>query len=263
MDRPKNQQTNHLLEIVEAIRRSEAHLADLKEQGQAAARALADIPDKRERIVSGAYVYWFAPEINANIIAEAASGKSHPATLLRSAEDILGISISAGIPCDRCHTDMPITSRTQMKQLLDNARHQRSRYAEGYNVLCASCEAHIYRMRQQRYREESTEDKRISKIMKNIPYEEYLTTDYFSRQRANYLSVMGVIGQESLSCEVCGSEERRGVYHMNLDELGVHDSLMLLCQPCSKALAGAGKICGIPGQGNLLTDNHMRHVQCP
>lgn len=111
--RPEVAQLDAIFATVAKIHRAEARLAALKEQVAQEARALAEIPDKRLRIEAGFYAYWFAPEVPATDIAVGATGRPHPARLMK-----LAGAVSIGIPCDRCQEDLPIRSRSQMKDIL-------------------------------------------------------------------------------------------------------------------------------------------------
>ena len=132
--RPKVAQLDAMFATVAKIQRAEARLAALKEQVAQEARAFAEIPDKRLRIEAGFYAYWFAPEVPATDIALGATGRPHPAKLMK-----LAGSVTVGIPCDRCQEDLPIRSRSQMKQVLELAKGTPSSIGD-YRLLCIPCQ---------------------------------------------------------------------------------------------------------------------------
>ena len=134
IDRPKVAQLDALLATVAKIHRAEARLSALKEQAAGEARALAEITDKKLRIEAGFYAYWFAPEVSATDIALGATGRRHPAKLMK-----LAGAVSIGIPCSRCEEDLPIRSRNQMKEVLDRARRA-DPWPGAYRFLCVGCQ---------------------------------------------------------------------------------------------------------------------------
>ena len=132
--RPEAPQLDAIFATVEKIHRAEKRLAGLREQVAQEARALAEIPDKSLRIEAGFYAYWFAPEVPATDIAMGATGRSHPGRLLK-----LAGPVSVGIPCDRCGEDLPVRSRSHMKEVLEQARSGPASRLR-YRLICIPCQ---------------------------------------------------------------------------------------------------------------------------
>jgi hypothetical protein len=118
MERPESSELDAIFATAAEIRATEARLKELKVQGSAQAQALANIADKKVRLAAAIYAYWYAPEINASDLSFGATGKAHPSALLK----LVG-PVSVGVPCERCGQDMPITSRANMKAVLDGVQN--------------------------------------------------------------------------------------------------------------------------------------------
>lgn len=131
--RPEAPQLDAILATAEKINRAEKRLAVLRKKVAQEARALAEIPDKRLRIEAGFYAYWFAPDVPSKDIALGATGRPHPGKLIK-----LAGPVSIGVPCDRCGEDMPIRSRSQMKEVLEQARSGPSSLLR-YRLVCIPC----------------------------------------------------------------------------------------------------------------------------
>lgn len=246
MERPESSELDAIFATAAEIRATEARLKELKVQGSAQAQALANIPDKKIRLAAAIYAYWYAPEINASDLSFGATGKAHPSALLK----LVG-PVSVGVPCERCGQDMPITSRANMKAVLDGVQSG-PRWAEGYSVICAPCQEAVMAARDvEREREEKARAKR-SRELAAMPYPAYLETEEWRTQRDHYLWFLLESHQSDLGCETCGAGGDRGIFHKSLDHLGFGDEIIVLCDPCASALLGAGKLAGPPGEGNRL-----------
>ena len=254
MDKPDCAELEAILATADEYRATEARLKALKTQGSAQAQALAGITDKRTRLAAATYAYWFAPEINASDLAFGATGRAHPSALNK----LMG-PVSIGVNCERCDRDLPITSRTQMKAVLDGVQGV-ARFAEGYRVICTPCREAVLAARDVAYREEDSLRSERQRVLAAMPYADYLETEDWRDQRDSFLSCLIDLRHTDLGCETCGSQGQRGVFHRSLDRLGAGDDLILLCAPCATALQGAGKLAGPPCEGNRLKASTVQRI---
>lgn len=243
--RPKVPQLDAIFATISKIHRAEARLAALKEQVAKEARALAEVPDKRLRIEAGFYAYWFAPEVPSTDIALGATGRPHPGKLLK-----LAGAVSVGVPCGRCQEDLPIRSRSHMKEVLDLARDSRS--SSGHpRLLCIPCQNALD---EERWRERGAEldahDLRQAELAA-MSYAEYLQTPEFEEARDLHLWWLAD-RTPTLECETCNGESALGVYHKAPGEEAIYGDVILLCTSCRDALAAAGKLVPPAPEGNLI-----------
>jgi hypothetical protein len=253
IDRPKAAQLDALLATVAKIRRAEARLTELKEQAALEARALAQIDDKKLRIGAGFYAYWFAPEVSATDIALGATGRSHPARLMK-----LAGSVSIGVACHRCREDLPIRSRNQMKEVLRDARVG-DPLPGAYRILCIPC--------QNALNEESLQE-RMAEVdayharqpeLEAMSYAEYLETDEFDEARALHLW-WHADRYQALECEACDDGTTLGIYHKPPENGARRGGLIMLCAVCRDALLAAGKLGETPLAANLISQDHVEAV---
>lgn len=245
MERPKSAELDTLFATVDEIRATEEHLKRLKDRVATEAQALAKIPAKKDRIEAGVYAYWYAPEVHAADIAMGATGRTHPARMLKAAGPV-----SVGVPCDRCQADLPIYSRNQMKETLDRLRGGYG-WPEGYRVLCFACEEAIHADRDVERRKLDSEREQRDRELAALSYADYLQTEDWQQAKGAFLWWRADESQ-ALTCETCNAEDDRGVYHKTLDRLGGGDDLVLLCATCRNALLKAGRLAGEPGPPNAL-----------
>jgi len=245
IDRPKVAKLDALLATVGKIRSAEARLAGLKEQASRKARALADIGDKSLRIKAGFYAYWFAPEIPATDIALGATGRSHPARLMK-----LAGAVSIGVPCERCKEDLPIRSRSQMKEVLDQASDPNRRRGT-YRLICVACQNALdEESLQERLAECDAYDVRRQEL-EAMSYAEYLETAEFDEARALHLW-WHADRYQALECETCDDATTLGIYHKPPENGARYGGLIMLCAVCRDALVTAGKLGEAPLEANLI-----------
>lgn len=251
--RPEAPQLDAIFATVDKIHRAEKRLAALREQVAQEARALAEITDKRLRIEAGFYAYWFAPDVPSKDIALGATGRPHPAKLMR-----LAGPVTVGVPCDRCGEELPIRSRSQMKEVLDQAGTGPSSMLR-YKLVCIPCQNELdeesFRRREAEY--VSWEARR--RDVAGLPYAEYLQTGEWEDACDRHLWWRGD-QTGALDCETCGSSDRLGLYHKSLDGLGTADELTLLCTECRDALIAGGKLAGPPSAGNLVPPERIASI---
>ena len=247
MPRPVSAKLDAIFDTAEEIRATEAKLKALKVRGSEQAQALASIPDKRLRLEAAIYAYWHAPEINASDIAFGATGRAHPSALLK----LIG-PVSVGVPCDRCATDLPITSRAMMKETLDRAQGG-ARWFEGYRILCVPCQEAVTEERHAKWEKDQRQTQRRRAELRALPYGDYLKTEEWRDQRDWHLWMLLETRQADLGCETCGAHGPRGIFHTTRERLGWGDELILLCETCETALRGADKLIGPPTPDNQLS----------
>jgi hypothetical protein len=243
--RPEAPQLDAIFATVEKIHRAEKRLAALREQVAQEARALAEISDKRVRIEAGFYAYWFAPEVPATDIAMGATGRPHPGKLLK-----LAGPVSVGMPCDRCREDLPIRSRSHMKEVLEQARSGLSSLLR-YRLVCIPC--------QNALQEEALNDRMAEcdawearqRELAKLSYAEYLQTPEFEERRDLHLWWLSD-RMHALECETCNADTALGMYHKCSGEGGGFGDTILLCTSCRDALVAGGRLAGPPCERNLL-----------
>lgn len=245
IERPEAPQLDAIFATLDKIHRAEKRLATLHEQVSREARALAEIPDKRLRLAAGFYAYWFAPEVPVADIAMGATGRPHPGSLLK-----LAGPVSVGVPCDRCGEDLPIRSRSHMKEVLDQARAGSCSWVR-YGLVCISCQNALQEesLRERIAECDAAEARR--RELAALPYAEFLKTPEFEEARNLHLWWLAD-RTHVLQCETCNAENSLGVYHKLADEEGELGGSILLCISCRDTLLAAGKLAGQPCEGNLI-----------
>lgn len=245
IERPEAPQLDAIFATLDKIHRAEKRLAALREQISRDARALAEIPDKRLRIAAGFYAYWFAPEVPVADIAMGATGRPHPGRLLK-----LAGPVTVGVPCDRGGEDLPIRSRSHMKEVLDQARAGSCSWVR-YGLVCIPCQNAL---------QEESLNERVAECdamearrreLEALSYAEFLETPEFEEARNLHLWWLADRTQ-TLECETCNAEKSLGLYHKLGDEEGRRGGSILLCTSCRDALLTAGKLAGQPCEGNLV-----------
>lgn len=243
--RPEAPQLDAIFATMEKVYRAEKRLAALREQVAQEARALAEIPDKRLRIEAGFYAYWFAPEVPAIDIAMGATGRPHPGKLLK-----LAGPVSVGVPCDRCGEDLPIGSRSHMKDVLEQARTEPSSLLR-YRLVCIPCQNALQEQPLNELMAESDASDARQRELAALSYAEYLQTPEFEEARNLHLWWLAE-RMHALECETCSADSSLGVYHKSAGEEGGFRDPILLCISCRDALVAGGKLGGSPCKGNLL-----------
>ena len=247
IDRPKVAQLDALLATVAKIRKAEARLTELQEQASREARALAEITDKKLRIGAGFYAYWFAPEVSATDIALGATGHSHPARLMK-----LAGAVSIGVPCERCQVDLPIRSRSQMKDVLVQASDP-NRSRGTYRLICVPCQNALDEESLQERMAEVDAYQVRQRELEAMSYGEYLETDEFDEARALHLW-WHADRYQALECEACDDETTLGIYHKPPEDGARYGGLIMLCAVCRDALLAAGKLGEAPLEANLIPE---------
>jgi len=243
--RPEAPQLDAIFATVDKIHRAEKRLAALRQQVVQEARALAEIPDKRLRIEAGFYAYWFAPDVPATDIAIGSTGKPHPGKLLK-----LAGPVSVGVPCNRCGEDLPIRSRSHMKEVLEQARSGPSSLPR-YRLVCIPCQNALQEEAlNDRMAECDAWDARQRELAK-LSYAEFLQTPEFEETRDLHLWWLAD-RTHALECETCNADTSLGMYHKSAGDEGGFSDTILLCTSCRDALVAGGKLAGPPCEGNLI-----------
>lgn len=250
LEKPNAPELDAFLAAVDELRAAEQRVKDQREVAAAKALAFAGIKDKRLRQEAGCYAYWMAPEVSVEAISMGASGRRHPAKMLRQ---MGGVSI--GISCDRCKDEIPVFSRNDMKALVAG-----SWWLEGYRHLCYPCQSAVMSERDQERRAQDAADHAVAQTVKAMSYAEYLASPVWQDQRERMLGYL-LLDRRSLECEVCQDPEHLGFYHRSLEQLGLRDDLMMLCRGCREPLAASGRLAGEPGTANeLVADDYLDYA---
>lgn len=250
MQKPGSVELDAILATVAQIRESEALILQLKARLTTEAKGLSAIEDRKDRIQAAVYAYWFAPEAHASDLSFGATGRAYAGELRQHAG-----SVPAGIECDRCRAELEITSREQMKTVLSRSKNK-SNYAEGYRVLCGECREAVLAERDVEYERREREVAARGRVIAGMTYAEYLDTRDWRQQREHHLTYLLAAHRMPLECEACADAGSLGVYHRNLDRLGIRDDLILLCDTCRDALLGAGRLAGTPGPQHRVSKSH-------
>lgn len=241
MDRPNLPQLDAILEAVDQLRDLEERKATAKAELDARVKALEAVSDREARLRAAVYAYWFAPEINANLLALAVTGKAHPSAMLSKA----GAAVSIGVACDRCGEDMEITSRTQLRDIQRAVGETHYRMPEGYSVICAGCREAVYDARREEYELREGERDARSRVLARLSYRDYLRTpDWENRWRV--AAEFMLFERHELSCETCEQRDDLSFVHQSFDLVGTEERILLLCRPCWIALESAGKLAERP-----------------
>lgn len=244
MRRPESPQLDRILATVDEMRGLEADLAVLKERLATEVADLSTIADPGARLDVAVYAYWLAPEVNANQLAVATTGKNHPAAMLRGTG-----SVSIGVSCDRCGVDMEIISRAQMKEVATRAAGGRCPLPEGYRVVCPECWDAIRDERAVEHDAAEAERRRRRLAIARLPYADYVATPFWRLRRDRHLDLLLHVGGD-LECEVCEGRDDLSVVHGVLDLAADHEEMKLLCAPCWRPLAAAGRLAADPVEAN-------------
>jgi hypothetical protein len=237
MDRPNLPQLDTILETVEQLRELEERKAALKATLDAHVKALETVGDRDARLQAAVYAYWLAPEVNANVLALAVTGKAHPSAMLKKA----GAAVSIGVPCDRCGEDLEITSRTQLRDIERAVKETHYRLPEGYSVLCSSCREAVYAERSEEYERVQDEQDAQSRVLAQLSYRDYLATPDWAARRERAAD-FALYERHELACELCRQRDELSFVHQTFDLVGRDERIILLCRPCWTALAAADKL---------------------
>lgn len=250
MKRPDSPELDAVLTAAEDLRALEARvaaeIAEAKRQLAAKVDAFAEIVEPSDRIKVAVYAYWHAPEVSANQLAVLTVGKPSAMAMLKH----FG-SVSAGIACDRCGRDLPITSRSMMADVLKAAADDQARWREGYRFVCPTCRAEIYDARDRVQRDRDLIREERQRVLAAMTYVEYLGTPEWQGRRQGVMSWM-LEERGMLTCEVCPEREGLSFVHSQFDLAAGQEAVTLLCRTCSTALLTAGKLGHAPLPANRV-----------
>lgn len=244
MERPELTELKALLAAVDDLRAAEEKVVDAKARLVDRVNDLGNVADRALRLNAAIYAYWVAPEVNANQLALVTIGRNHPTAMLKNSD---GVSI--GIACDRCHQDMEITSRTQLRETMRCANEQCTLMPEGYRVICGPCREAVYEARYAAHLERAELDDTQRRNLERLSYRNYLLTPEWAERRAQAISeALSVHGE--LTCQICTAQEPLSFTHLSLDLVGHVERVELLCATCWGALDAAGKLAHTPVEEN-------------
>lgn len=250
MEKPDCAELNAILSTVSQIRDTEAQIVELKARLSSEAKGLSAVEDRNLRIKAAVYAYWFAPEAHVTDLSFGATGHTYAGELRQH----IG-AVPAGLHCDRCKTELQISSREQMKSLLSRSKREFT-YAEGYRMLCGDCWAVVLAERQVEAQHQADRRAARGQEIARMSYGEYLDTDDWRGQRERHLSFLLDAFKKPLECEACSVPDQLGVYHRSYTMLGLRDDLILLCSTCRDALFAVGRLAGEPNTQNHVSKIH-------
>lgn len=252
MKRPDSPILAALDETVAQLHAAEQRLAEVKRRMGDQARAISTLPDAQERIDLAIYAYWFMPEVSANDLAWAVTGKESAAALLKHAGPM-----TIGITCDGCGKPVPMTSRTQMKDAQERLRTNSPRWAEGYRVACSDCETNIFAERSIRSDARDAANEVRYAELTAMAYADYLKTPDWARSLQRHVNFARYEEKSNvLPCTACSDENAIGAYHKSLGRLGHEwsEDLILLGSRCLAVFMENGLVAGEPSSAHLISN---------
>jgi 5-methylcytosine-specific restriction endonuclease McrA len=235
MKRPNVPATKDLEAVIDDLHEIEKALAELRQRLREVVKALAEqVPDD-EIADAISYLYWNVPELKPAQISEAFLGQSPQKIEFRRYIK----AVHFDFKCDRCGKPLPVSSRSQVSKYLRIQRDDRPRWAEGYRLVCETCEKAILaqRNREDRAREQAL-TKRLQEL-RSMPYSEYLRTPEWQARRQQHLRSAGY------RCQVCNNTNTRlNVHHRTYERRGqeLYKDLIVLCEQCHELFHKEGKL---------------------
>jgi len=241
MERPDEPALDAMDAVIAEITAHENRILELKKQLREQTRMLDRVADPPQRLALAAYAYWYMPEVKTEDLAWAVL-KTKDQHRLRA---LIG-PVVTGINCDRCGDQLPITSRTQMKTVLERHRTNEAQFAEGYRAVCDPCYDAVFADRR------AADDKRArdweiqAAKLRLLPYDAYLKSEDWRRRRAAHLDHLDSLLRRGSphQCDVCKAHDGLDVFHKTLASVARErsDDLVVLCGKCRDVLAEAGRI---------------------
>lgn len=154
-----------------------------------------------------------------------------PTSMLGQYHELRDILISRcpwTYPCPSCGIDMPVTSRTKLREL-QSAMNNPSRSWLLYSFHCDPCTIARNASRQEEYREQAERYQRRLRELRTMPYREYLQTPEWQERRKARLKAA------RYRCQVCNTKDQRlNVHHRTYERRGEEYArdLIVLCEPC-------------------------------
>ncbi len=191
------------------------------------------IEDHDKLMQAASYVYWMVPSVKVKTIAQGVFGNDEVRQVLQVIP-----AVSAGISCERCAREIPVTSRTNFQELMRELRRNR-RFPNEYGVVCNDCRAKIMAGR---WHEQSQCDAAWEARLRELramPYREYLLTPEWEDRRARHLRSAGY------RCQVCNAGGTRlDVHHRTYERLGeeLFKDLVVLCNKCHELFHREGRL---------------------
>lgn len=245
MERPDEPALDALDATIANIAAHEARIAELKQRLREETRQLENIQDPPRRLAAAIYAYWYLPEVRVDDLAWAVVKSKAAQHKFRE----LAGPVVTGINCDRCGDRLPITSRTQMKEVLERHRENRAQFAEGYRAVCEPCHEATMEERRDAYDRAERQREQNAAKLRRLPYADYLATEHWRRRRAMHLEQLDWMYRRGHhECDVCKRQGDLDVYHKTVASVAREhsDDLMLLCETCCKVLVVAGRIVPAP-----------------
>jgi hypothetical protein len=231
MEKPSSEIIEQIISVIEDMREMESAIKELKEKANS---LVSNIVDESNKLDIAAYLYWLYPEIRAKELAHAVIGESNVHKFLNSIQ-----SVTANINCDRCEQLVEIKSRTQLNEEIKRTNSGYSHWAEGYRVLCKTCQTEVMAERHaQSQTSERARNQRLNELIR-MPYREYLQTPEWKERRLKHLKSVGH------RCQVCNSPiQPLDVHHRTYERRGLeyYKDLIVLCRDCHSTFHDAGKL---------------------
>lgn len=193
-----------------------------------------DLASEQNKLDSAAFLYWLYPEVHAKSLASATIGEPNISVFLTQIK-----SLDAGFQCNACSANIPMKSRTSLKENLARLKEDSTRRPEGYKFLCDSCRESEMQENFARYQKEQRTSERRRSELAQMPYPEYLKTPEWNDRRKRQLRTAGY------SCQVCNASKTvLDVHHRTYERRGNehYKDLIVLCRGCHSTFHQNDKI---------------------
>ena len=131
-------------------------------------------------------------------------------------------------PCPDCGRDMPITSRTKLRELQSAMNQPKKQWLLG-TFRCSACDQARSVAREEEYRRDAEQYQRRLRELRTMPYKDYLLTPEWQERRRARLKAA------RYRCQVCNTKnERLNVHHRTYERRGAEYArdLIVLCEGC-------------------------------
>jgi hypothetical protein len=211
-------------ELLASIAQAQANIVKLKEELSDLPRRFAErFTEPSQRTTVAHALYWSVPEIPVTAIAEHLLGcKVHEVPSRIGGKE-------AEINCDRCGDPMVFMSRTSLMDALRKFRNNAPTWAEGFRVVCSSCQDTIFEHRRAEWEIYDRRQQARLNDLRSMPYRDYLRTPEWQERRARHLKSAG------FRCQLCNfGGKRLDVHHRTYARRGQEyfKDLIVLCEAC-------------------------------
>lgn len=216
-----------IAEMEQAISETKQLLATLP------AQMATELPDESARIAAAHYLYYFVEQLSPKSIGEGLLGEYKKNVFTT----IVG-NAPSDVYCERCFTEIPVTSRSHLAELKRHAARGGSQWAEGYNIVCHDCRSAILIERNKTT--DTWKQAYFARLeeLRTMPYQDYLQTEEWKARRIKHLKSAG------FRCQVCNGKGLIDIHHRTYERRGNerYTDLIALCRDCHDLFHKQGKL---------------------